>query len=328
MLVETGDLFGMHRHFRLAGVPRYVTVLPRVVPLEDARIASRRHMGDIPVARNLFQDPTRVAGVRPYQPGDPFHHIHWKATARTGTIHSRVFEHSSASGATFLLDFAPSAMKEGEATELAVTTVASFARALLADGQPAGLLSNGRDAAERHHREGWAGSFTTHPGEGRSGRSAVLSRPGSGGASATPGPSPGSAPAPVHFPARSGEERFVPLLELLARLEKDGTLPLDGLLRHHAHLLARRCAVVPVLAEVARGTALALGMLKERGFSVTVILVSPGAAPHPDWARPPAWAQPLLGEGIDFLVVQGLEHLQELSLGDLFARAGPRPVPH
>src|ERR1019366_8024802 len=50
-------------------------------------------------------DPTRLAGVRPYQQGDPLNRIHWRATARTGELHSRIYETSRVAGATFLLDF-------------------------------------------------------------------------------------------------------------------------------------------------------------------------------------------------------------------------------
>ena len=317
LLVETGDLFGLHRKFRIATVPQFFLVLPRLVPLSGGRIASRRHSGDVPVLRHLFEDPTRIAGVRPYVPGDPFHRIHWKATARTGEIHSRVFEHSCTSGALFLLDFGRGAWGRPASGELAVTAVASFARALMEKGQPAGLLSNGRDAAERYHHEGWAGRFTTSTDRGRS--VALSSRK-----SVRRAPEPSPAPperscAPVHLPPRSGIVHLFPLLEALARLEESDTVTLVDLLRHHTNLLPRHCCMVPVIEQVTDEVALALGMLRERGYAVTALLIRSEDHARPDWARPPAWVEPLLIEGVDFHIVNDEDSLRHLSPEALFA---------
>ena len=105
LLLETGDVFGLHRRFRVATEPHFAMVLPKVRPLEGYNLASRRPIGEIRVVHRLFEDPTRLAGIRPYQPGDPLNRIHWRATARTGQLHSRIYENSRVAGATFLLDF-------------------------------------------------------------------------------------------------------------------------------------------------------------------------------------------------------------------------------
>ena len=98
MQLETGDVFGLHRRFRVAGEPHFALVRPKVLPLQGYNLASRRPMGEIRVVHRLFEDPTRLAGVRPYQQGDPLNRIHWRATARTGQIHSRVYETSRVAG--------------------------------------------------------------------------------------------------------------------------------------------------------------------------------------------------------------------------------------
>ena len=69
LLLETGDVFGLHRRFRVAGEPHFALVLPKVLPLQGYNLASRRPMGEIRVVHRLFEDPTRLAGVRPYQQG-------------------------------------------------------------------------------------------------------------------------------------------------------------------------------------------------------------------------------------------------------------------
>src|SRR5580765_1500038 len=127
LLLDTGDVFGLHRRFRVATEPQFVLALPKVLPLQGYNLASRRPIGEIRISHRLFEDPTRIAGIRSYQEGDPLNRIHWRATARTGTLHSRLYETSRVAGAVFLLDFHrqsyPGAIGTA-AMELAVTTVA------------------------------------------------------------------------------------------------------------------------------------------------------------------------------------------------------------
>ena len=76
-------------------------------------IASRRPIGEVRMSYRLYEDPTRINGVRAYQPGDPLNRIHWRATARTGTLHSKIYEPSSIAGATVLLEFHRPAIRSG-----------------------------------------------------------------------------------------------------------------------------------------------------------------------------------------------------------------------
>ena len=65
LVLETGDVFGLHRRYRVATLPHYLLVYPEVVPLEGYEISSRRPMGEIRMSYRLYEDPTRIAGVRP-----------------------------------------------------------------------------------------------------------------------------------------------------------------------------------------------------------------------------------------------------------------------
>ncbi len=168
LLAETGDLFGLNRRYRVLQQPDYLLVHPRVVSLEGYDVASRRPLGEIVMTHRLFEDPTRIAGVRDYQNGDSFSRIHWRATARTGRLQSRVYEASTVAGATILLDFHAASFHRGDEpfrSELAVTCAASIAHAVHLMRQQIGLVCNGRDAADRIRTEGWRGS--ANPGRGR-----------------------------------------------------------------------------------------------------------------------------------------------------------------
>jgi uncharacterized protein (DUF58 family) len=54
-----------------------------------------------------------VAGVRPYAEGDPMRVIHWKSTARTGRLKSRMYDDSGETGTRVIdLDALVAAGKE------------------------------------------------------------------------------------------------------------------------------------------------------------------------------------------------------------------------
>ena len=100
LVLETGDLFGLHRRYRVERTTSFCSSTRRVVPLPGYDIASRRPIGEVRLTHRLYEDPTRIAGVRQYQAGDPLNRVHWRATARTGQLHSKIYEPSTLAGAT------------------------------------------------------------------------------------------------------------------------------------------------------------------------------------------------------------------------------------
>src|SRR5690606_2085022 len=64
LVAETGDVFGLYRRFRVLTEPTFLLVLPEVIPLEGFDIASRRPIGEVRMSYRLFEDPTRISGVR------------------------------------------------------------------------------------------------------------------------------------------------------------------------------------------------------------------------------------------------------------------------
>jgi uncharacterized protein (DUF58 family) len=299
MVLETGDVFGLHRRFRVAGEPHFALVRPKVLPLQGYNLASRRPLGEIRVVHRLFEDPTRLAGVRPYQQGDPLNRIHWRATARTGQLHSRIYETSRVAGATFLLDFhAHSFQGAGGATsaELAIITVASLANAVFLMGQQIGLISNGRDAADRIRAEGWRGEFIT--------RAEAQRR--------ADDPLANDRLRPVRVETRKGNEKLGEILETLARLEYTDGLDFAEMIVAASSRIPRDATVVPIMRRVTPQMALALGGLVQRGFLVTAVVVAFEREAIPEWAHPPEWAELLLAQGIDFRMVNSEESIMNL----------------
>jgi len=298
LLVETGDVFGLHRRFRVTGEPHFALVLPKVLPLQGYNLASRRPMGEIRVVHRLFEDPTRLAGVRPYQQGDALNRIHWRATARTGQLHSRVYETSRIAGATFLLDFHAQSFQGSRgdvSAELAVVTVASLANAVFLMGQQVGLISNGRDAADRIREEGWHAEFISRADAQRRAEPLANDRL-----------------RPVQVTTGKGGEKMKQVLETLARLEHTDGLDFAGMLGAIMARVPRDATVIPVLRQVTPAMAVVLGELVHRGFLVTAVVVAFGEESVPDWAQPPEWAALLLAHGIDFRIVNSEEAIMNL----------------
>jgi len=88
LVAETGDVFGLYRRYRILSEPGFLLAYPKVIGLAGFDIASRRPIGEVRLSHRLYEDPTRMAGVRSYQAGDPLNRIHWGATAATGQLHS------------------------------------------------------------------------------------------------------------------------------------------------------------------------------------------------------------------------------------------------
>ena len=259
LVLETGDLFGLHRRYRVLTSPSFLLVYPEVVPLEGYDVASRRPIGEVRMTYRLYEDPTRIAGVRPYQSGDPLNRIHWRATARTGTLHSKIYEPSTVAGATMILDFHRAGYDpshEPYRSELAVTMAASLANAIYLMNQQIGLVTNGRDAADRIRQEGWAPDARTRREAQQSAGMLETS----------------DRLEPVVVPTERGPEQLMRILETLARVELTDGLSFAQLILDTAGRIPQDATVVALLASVTPEAAVALGNLRRRGLAVTALV--------------------------------------------------------
>ena len=89
----SGDPFSLFdRKFELGNRHDIVIVYPRIKTLPELGLPLKDPFGDRRAQTRLFEDPNRIMGVRDYAPHDSFRHIHWKATAHTGHLQTKVFE--------------------------------------------------------------------------------------------------------------------------------------------------------------------------------------------------------------------------------------------
>jgi uncharacterized protein (DUF58 family) len=259
LVLETGDLFGLHRRYRVVTDPHFLLVYPKVMPLEGFDIASKRPIGEVRMTYRLYEDPTRIAGVRRYEPGDPLNRVHWNATARTGQLHSKVYEPSTVAGITILLDYHQQShdpQHEPVRSELAITAAATLANAVYEMGQQIGLVTNGRDAVDRIRQEGWSYDIRSRDAARRAASMAETS----------------DRLQPVVVETDRGPEQLMRIFETLARVELTDGLNLTQLINETASRMPRDATVVAILPAVTEEHAIALGNLKRRGFAVSAIL--------------------------------------------------------
>ncbi len=157
LTVQTGDLLGLEGRAQLRVEASPMIVYPRVVPLTDLGLPTRSPLVALPAKSPLFEDPSRLMGVRDYRRGDSPRRIHWPATARTGALVVKQYQPAIARETLICLDmhdegYTPRRLYE--ATELAIITAASIAsHIVLREGLAVGLATEAFDpiAEQRRH---------------------------------------------------------------------------------------------------------------------------------------------------------------------------------
>jgi uncharacterized protein (DUF58 family) len=314
LFVETGDVFGLHRRHRVLTEPEFVLVYPKVLPITKFDFSSTRPIGEIRLANRLFEDPTRTAGVRPYQMGDPLQRIHWRATARTGQLHSRVYEPTTLAGATILVDFhVDGYFKNGEPirSELAITTAMSIANAVTVLNQQIGVASNGRDATDRIREESLVIHEPKADDEGFASRYDARAQ--------FEQKEQNDRLRPVVVETRRGYDQFQKIREMLARLELTDGRPFAEFVIEMGQRMPRDATVIAILPRVPVETSVALGQLRRQGFAVSAVLI--GMADDGSDTRAVA-AGRLIAEGIrDVRYVNAEQDV--MTLGDRSAVPSP-----
>jgi uncharacterized protein (DUF58 family) len=143
--LQSGDLFGLRRHTRVLEVGGELVIYPRVLPLAALDLVTAHPYGEQDTLRRIIDDPLRLGGTRAYIPGDNPRFLHWKATARRGTLQTKIFDPSATLRTAIFLDIqtvrgSPAIIDDY--LEYAVVVGASLARHLLDRGEAVGLYAN------------------------------------------------------------------------------------------------------------------------------------------------------------------------------------------
>ena len=231
--LSTGDLFGLVVRDIEREDTESIVVFPRVVPLADLGLPANRPIGDRRSRSWLFEDPSRIVGVRELRPGDSVRRIHWAASARTQQLQVKIFEPTTSHKLMIFLNLISTTAdwwnpaSDPDVLEFGITAAASIATWAVDERYQVGLATNGM------HRYG--------------SRRVVLEA--------------------------SGDPSVLPrLLEALGRLQPIAIRPFEQTLAEESRHLHYGTTAVAITHDLSAAVAAELTRIRRRGHAVTVIL--------------------------------------------------------
>lgn len=144
--LASGDVFGFRRSERWDQSANDLIVYPKIVPVDVLGLPAGRPMGEWLGLRRVIEDPLRFAAVRDYAPGDALRAIHWRASAHTGALQTKIYDPSDTLSFILAVDVQTALfgyMYVPECLELIVCAAASLAVEALGQRYAVGLYSNG-----------------------------------------------------------------------------------------------------------------------------------------------------------------------------------------
>jgi uncharacterized protein (DUF58 family) len=300
LAVDLGDVFGFYNRSMRTTTPAFLTVYPKILGLEQLGLPSKSPFGSLRTNEIIYEDPSRVVGVRDYLRGDSLRKVNWKVSAALGRLQVKKFEPAITLDTMLVLNLDQEeydlAYADG-AMELAITVAASLANHLAGKRQPVGLICNGRDAAARYRLRAGRGSpgapasLESSEGDGDDGTDEEDIPDAPRGLS-TPQPwevdrrgvdelgfaLPGSQATgrlrpTLAVPPGKGRAHLMRVMETLARAQPRSGYPLASLLRQQAVRLPWGSTIVVITWGRAMGLVEALVNLRRAGFTVALVLV-------------------------------------------------------
>ena len=260
--MRSGDLFGFTDRQEMFEDKQYLIVYPLIAPLSSFNLPARYPFGDRRAPRRLLEDPSRVIGVRDYAYGDDLRRVHWKATARTMQLQSKVYE---ATTTYTLVTFLNVAIQldahfgiHPELQELAICAAASVSDWALNEGYSVGLYANslmyipelGMKLQEKQDQNGreQGAALETALADMRKQRR-------------------------IRIPPTSNEEQRKRIMETLARVQGYFGTSIDELIQSERSRLPAGATIVIITSTVSDPLLDALTRLKQAGHAITILMV-------------------------------------------------------
>ena len=267
--LRSGDVFGfLSREVALPNW-QYLLVYPLVVPLTRFGLPARHPFGDHRAPRRLLEDPSRVIGVRDYVYGDELRRIHWKATARTMQMQSKIYEPTTTYTLVLFLNVVSQLDAyygiNPEVQELCICATASVAHWAIDQGYAVGLYANtimympevglSADAGEDHSQlNGEPAAQGQLPGqEIKAALEAQLKR------------------RRIHLPPASSEEQRKRIMEVLARIQSYFGSTIEDVILTERTRLPAGATVVVVTSTISDLLLDALARVRQSGHAVAIL---------------------------------------------------------
>lgn len=256
-ILRARDPFGLQTAEAELDDPATLIVQPLVTAIERLGLPPVAPFGEHRSSVRLLDDPLRVSGIRDYAPGDEPRRIHWKATARAGTLQSKLYDPSTRHALVICLDLRTwpgvAVAPDAALTELAICAAASVGAWAHEQRYAVGLCANAPIATN------W---MALQPGLRAPAQRLVDAR------------------RLLRLPASASPRQMEALLDGLARLLSFAPAPMDALLDRERPRLPRGATVVYIGADSALDAALlaALRRLRTSGHPVSLLLTQAEAS--------------------------------------------------
>jgi len=238
-ILRTGDLLGILPDGRAQLASQHLIVYPQVLSLYQLGVPANAPQPAIRCRIPLFEDASRVIGVRDYQRGDSPRHIHWTATASAGKLLVKQFAPSVSRETLVCLDLDADDYGRRQmytATELAIVTAASVVNHIITiERLPVGLITRAIDPLVGEETE-------------------------------------------FALPPRSERAHLMDILEVLGRVQTTSQASFAELVRHRSATLPWGATIVIVTGALNQLLVDSTVYLRHCGFTPVVVLVQPGPA--------------------------------------------------
>ncbi len=282
-VLRSGDVFGFQNRQETLANRQYLLVYPLVVPLTRFGLPARYPFGDYQAPRRLLEDPSRVIGVRDYMYGDDLRRVHWKATARTMQLQSKVYQPTT----TYTLVLFLNVMAQLDAwfgfhpelTELAICATASVADWALDHGYAVGLYAN-----TVMYMPELATSLSTSDIHSLSTTESTVSTARQGEVAREQRVDTVVAEQlkrrRIHLPPASNEEQRKRIMEALARVQAYFGNAIEDVIRTERMRLPAGATVVVVTSTVSEPLLDTLDRVRQSGHAVTLLFIGDGPSPR------------------------------------------------
>ncbi|MEM7330914.1 MAG: DUF58 domain-containing protein [Chloroflexota bacterium] len=145
--LRLGDPFGLFECLFHYDEFKEIIIHPPILPTVPVQLPSGNRDGRFRRKQISWQNRINASSVRDYDPNDPMNIIHWRSSAKTGSLHVRHFDPEAGGDVWLLLDLDQS-MQLGQdrlsIEEQAVLLAASLAVKALQERRGVGLAAYGR----------------------------------------------------------------------------------------------------------------------------------------------------------------------------------------
>jgi uncharacterized protein (DUF58 family) len=142
--VVRGDPLGLFERAHRRDDPVDLFVHPRTVLFDGQSLGYLRDLEGLPAA-DLSRDDVSFHALLEYQPGDDLRHVHWKSTARTGTMMVRQYEETRRSHFVIGLSRSLNDYATPDDFELGISAAGSIGLRALRDSQRVDVRVQGRE---------------------------------------------------------------------------------------------------------------------------------------------------------------------------------------